>query len=121
MRDDGTSAEGARPGHTLPDHTRSILDNGNEQELLVVASLPDGEPRDIAYLRTREGWTWEQLRMLAAQIEAVPDLIEALAAMHAQVDSLLLFGPELSPMVRATFEQCLELSTAALDRAHGGG
>lgn len=110
-----------RPGHTLPAHRRFTLDNGGEEELVVVAVLGDRdqEHRDIARLVSKEGWDWEQLQLLAAQIEAVPDLIEALAACHAQIDSLLRHGPEMSPMVRATFVHCLGLSVAALDRAYG--
>lgn len=119
-----------RPGHTLPDHTRSILVNDKLGEhhddlgMIVVAHLGEDidcweERRDIAYLHLSEGWTWPQLKRLAQEIAAVPELLEALAMCHAQITSLLgAGGPPMDPLSRATMEHCLVAASRALDSVH---
>lgn len=62
----------------------------------------------------------EQTEANAKLLRAAPELLEATAAMHTQVSSLLEYGPPLSPMVRTTLEAALSLASRAIDRAASG-
>jgi hypothetical protein len=100
---------------------RFILENGDEQELVVVEHVDGDEYRDVAFLSTREGWAFEQVQAMAREIRAVPALLEALRAMRTQVGSLVEFnglgGVTLSPMVLATFQQCVTMADDAIRKA----
>ena len=64
----------------MAERRRFIVENGDEQYLVVVEHVNGDEYRDVAFLSTREGWTFEQVQAMAREIVAVPELIAALEA-----------------------------------------